>query len=799
MRRTTKGAEGINMFLSQILLRWYRSFNTLSLDRVKTDQFGSAIWNKIGAEDFPFIPIELDPKITTVVGANEAGKSHVLSAITKAFRGSAPGSDGRSHDYDKQDVCRYCGFDHLETNHWPQFVVELTAENDAEKKAFLELAGLGQTVEKLWIRIDGSSKDHFASIYKSPADQPAKVLSQADWQKTVKEKLPEVRIIAADKALASEVHVKQLLTMYDNATPGKAYDPVALQDLADKLRGLKIAPGAAVDAASLTEYTSLCSSLDQMTIGPKEHGHLETLLFRDVLQVQKSTLEEIGQLASTNQPYIYRIVSDIQRRIDERLDLSRVWQQDPDLRLLVDFEAGLFYFRITDKTGIKYAFDERSSGLKFFLSYYIQALALERISLKQGMIVLMDEPDGFLSATGQRNLLNVFENLVDDRRTRTRTQLVYTTHSPFLINKNFPHRVRLVRKGDGAEGTQVVDRSAYRRFEPIRSALGIDYADTLFVGSENVVVEGASDQRLLAACIQRFGRNLPIDALLDLNRVVFVTAGGAPRMKRVIARSLGGTDDKMPVVVALFDGDVSGSKAYQEILVEGLLAKQYLFCLDQLGTTNPDVDCPKVLEDLVPVSLLSTATVKYFQTRWNKNMDVATIEGKLKARASGDTLAARLKEIWKEDASLIQNGVEQDEFRAAVVEELCEMLMDEELDKTAVELLRSNIAKVCSALANALSQATAEQSRQVSKKRVAYFVREFRRSYQTKATKANVQRYIELLRGECGGPGPELKQARDKIEALQGELDADATEADAIVDRDKWVTSLQEFAVKPWG
>jgi hypothetical protein len=127
------------------------------------------------------------------------------------------------------------------------------------------------------------------------------------------------------------------------------------------------------------------------------------------------------------------------------------------------------------------------------------------------------------------------------------------------------------------------------------------------------------------------------------------------------------------------------------------------------------------------------------------------------------------------------------------------MLMDEELDKTAVELLRSNIAKVCSALANALSQATAEQSRQVSKKRVAYFVREFRRSYQTKATKANVQRYIELLRGECGGPGPELKQARDKIEALQGELDADATEADAIVDRDKWVTSLQEFAVKPWG
>jgi len=67
----------------------------------------------------------------------------------------------------------------------------------------------------------------------------------------------------------------------------------------------------------------------------------------------------------------------------------------------------------------------------------------------------MDEPDSFLSIAGQRNLLQVFESLVSKNLLAVSCQLVYTTHSPFLINRNFPHRLCLVRKGDGNEGTQL--------------------------------------------------------------------------------------------------------------------------------------------------------------------------------------------------------------------------------------------------------------------------------------------------------------------------------------------------------
>ena len=66
---------------------------------------------------------------------------------------------------------------------------------------------------------------------------------------------------------------------------------------------------------------------------------------------------------------------------------------------------GILYFEITDKTGATYTFKERSSGLRYFLSYYIQAKALEMTSRGKNAIILMDEPDSFLSIIGQRNLL----------------------------------------------------------------------------------------------------------------------------------------------------------------------------------------------------------------------------------------------------------------------------------------------------------------------------------------------------------------------------------------------------------
>ncbi len=66
-------------------------------------------------------------------------------------------------------------------------------------------------------------------------------------------------------------------------------------------------------------------------------------------------------------------------------------------------------FTIRDCTGTDYSFEERSAGLKYFLSYHVQLLAHQPPATGQSEILLMDEPDAYLSNQGQQDLLRILE------------------------------------------------------------------------------------------------------------------------------------------------------------------------------------------------------------------------------------------------------------------------------------------------------------------------------------------------------------------------------------------------------
>ncbi|MUG93827.1 hypothetical protein F7734_15970 [Scytonema sp. UIC 10036] len=55
-------------------------------------------WDDIDGKFYPYVRIPIDPKVTTIVGANESGKTHLLSAIRK-------GITGKEIQY--EDFCRY--------------------------------------------------------------------------------------------------------------------------------------------------------------------------------------------------------------------------------------------------------------------------------------------------------------------------------------------------------------------------------------------------------------------------------------------------------------------------------------------------------------------------------------------------------------------------------------------------------------------------------------------------------------------------------------------------------------------
>ena len=88
------------MRLKTVFIRFYKSFNFNYLLQI-TGKEKRHPWDDIDEKFYPYIEIPIDPKVTTVVGANESGKTHLLSAIRKGITGE---------EIQHEDFCRYSDF-----------------------------------------------------------------------------------------------------------------------------------------------------------------------------------------------------------------------------------------------------------------------------------------------------------------------------------------------------------------------------------------------------------------------------------------------------------------------------------------------------------------------------------------------------------------------------------------------------------------------------------------------------------------------------------------------------------------
>ena len=143
----------------------------------------------------------------------------------------------------------------------------------------------------------------------------------------------------------------------------------------------------------------------------------------------------------------------------------------------------------------------RSRGFVWFFSFLAWYGDVQRD--KQNVIILLDEPGLSLHGKAQGDLLTYFEEeLVPNH------QLIYSTHSPFMIDPARFNRVRIVQDRsidadqdlpDGEAGTKVtidVLESSDDSLFPLQGALGYDIAQTLFVGPNSLIVEGVSDMQI---------------------------------------------------------------------------------------------------------------------------------------------------------------------------------------------------------------------------------------------------------------------------------------------------------------
>ena len=232
-------------------------------------------------------------------------------------------------------------------------------------------------------------------------------------------------------------------------------------------------------------------------------------------------------------------------------------------------------------------FDERSRGFVWFFSFLAYFSKLEEES-EEPLILLLDEPGLSLHATAQHDLLRFI-----NERLAPHHQVIFTTHSPFMID---PHNFRRVRTvvDDPETGTTVsadiLKTDAESAF-PLHAALGIELTQTLFVGPNVLLVEGPSDViylQYLSDQLIKAGKSG-----LD-ERWVLVPGGGISKLA-VFLTLFGANQMRVAVLV---DSSAKNNRTINELRTSG---KLYDGGIVQIGDASGAEEAD--IEDLLPAQL----------------------------------------------------------------------------------------------------------------------------------------------------------------------------------------------------
>jgi hypothetical protein len=267
------------------------------------------------------------------------------------------------------------------------------------------------------------------------------------------------------------------------------------------------------------------------------------------------------------------------RKLRVRFDVDKEIEQDPNtgVQSIVEWWLDI---RLDDLQHMFTTnFVTRSHGFQWFFSFVAAFTEFE--DEPERVIVLLDEPGLALHARAQNDFLRFI-----NERLAAKHQVVYTTHSPWMIEPTELRRARLVEDDPekGASVTSDVLSTDPDTVFPLYAAMGYDLAQNLFVGLNNLVVEGTSDFVYLSEVSRRLDRDKREH--LDLAKWTIVPAGGAGKVATFVAL-LG---PKLRVTV-LVDAEAKLNQELTSLITKGLLQAQRLITVGQVtGSKRADIE-----------------------------------------------------------------------------------------------------------------------------------------------------------------------------------------------------------------
>jgi predicted ATPase len=551
--------------------------------------------------------VEFDRNVTCLVGKNESGKTAYLEALYRLNplpMGHPETFDGlrdyprRTYTRDRESVPGKVGIE-------ATFILE-PEDVDAVEKVFG-----GGILDSTDVIISKNYENK--QLWEIPINENRLVeqlVTDAGVDPSFAAGVTSVQELT--KKLKIQADPPEAVTVFLKTIEGKNYRQEVLNILAQRLPKFmyfdeySIMPGR-------VSIPKLQQTKDQQ-LQPGERTALSLLRLAGVQAVEFTEAKYEARKAS--------LEAAANQLTDE---VFNYWSQNKDLaiELDVDFKSPADTYgqppfldiRVRNQRHrVTLNFGERSHGFMWFFSFLA---AFSEYRGREKMILLLDEPGLGLHAAAQADLLR----FIDERLAREH-QVIYTTHSPFMVEANRLQRVRTVEDVD-IEGTKVsadvLSTSKDTRF-PLQAALGYDLAQTLFLGPDNLIVEGPADYlylQMVSEHLRSLGRTR-----LD-PRWVIVPVGGLDKIPTFIA--LLGSQLNVAVILEVSGG---GTQRVNSLVQRGIIAGEKLIPLTEFtGTTEADI------EDLFDVdfylSLLNrsgAASVKTSQLK-GKGRILKQIEG----------------------------------------------------------------------------------------------------------------------------------------------------------------------------
>lgn len=266
--------------------------------------------------------------------------------------------------------------------------------------------------------------------------------------------------------------------------------------------------------------------------------------------------KDFNDLNNSDIGFVTTYLSDIETQLNKIFKKHYKQDQSINIKIVTAFGDKLNLI-IRDSSDKSFSINERSPGFQYYFSFLVNKLYTKKVSGIKNNIILLDEPGHSLHPKGAKDLLQSFDEISES------SQILYTTHNPFLAVRNCIDSLIFVNKSAN-EGTKINKKPFLNKYQLLRSELGIMLNDSFLIGDINLVVEGNTEK--LA-----FHRLFQYEKYRDLEWMNIYNADGVNNIPQAI-NYLGKNNLKLSGI-AILDSDseaedVKKVKAYKNNIKE---------------------------------------------------------------------------------------------------------------------------------------------------------------------------------------------------------------------------------------